>query len=571
MKKKSIVLSSIALAVILGLGACESTDRYNRHEVGAIQDDTTIGDDNGIVVTNPEPFVPITPDNGGSIAQPTDGNQTENQYKTINGVYSIKITPEFDSITSGQTQNVHYEITNFFTKKPADDRVITYMNLEIDKRYAEFFDENGNHGNIIEFGKGTSTAKSTGDVALKSNSKSGQLLVNFNAVIDGTDINLTKSLPIVIEKNKSSSMAIVPLETTYANGLFTEKFVIHVVDSYGNKAKDGTKISTGVVNNPKLYSRAYDTGISEKAGVAVSVKDPELPTSRWGEVSKLDFNLYETATDSGQRDDDNNTIFNYAYTLAKTVGYDLKNDKGLLNKTTGKFTLPGDQNTSVISPLDTLIVLANEEQHKPYNLGGWDISAIDDDKKQLSLYDLDLGNEGDISGVSYVIGDEYRYDRCNETLMNAAASSFTSTEVTDGVAYAELRYTPAMVGKNIFIYANSKLEDRQIGISRKVILTGTGLETATLTCKNESPEGSSKLVSCSKRFRMVQTSSGKIARDVYIAQPTTVEEANYYKATATKTDCDGWTTVSIYGVPATKTATVTFGDYISNELIVNKR
>lgn len=545
--------------------------KYDRHDVVVIQDDTTIGDDDGgTVVTSPEPFIPITPDTGGSIAQPTDENQTEEQYKTINGLYSIKITPEFDSITSGQTQNVHYAITNFFTKEPADDRAITYMNLEIDKRYAEFFDEKGNHGNVIEFGKGQATAKSTGDVALKSNSKSGQLLVNFNAVIDGTDINLTKSLPIVIEKNKSSSMAIVPIDTSYANGLFTEKFVIHVVDSYGNKAKDGTRISTGVVNNPKLYSKAYDRGTREVSGVAIAVTDPILPTTRGGKVSKKDYYLNEALIDTGKRDDDNNTIYTYSYTSTKTVDYNLKNDKGTLNKNTGEFTLPAHLSTSVISPLDTLIVLANEDQHKPYNLGGWDISGIADDKK-LSLYDLDLGDEGDISGVSYVIGDEYRYDRCNETLMNAASSTFTSTEVKDGVAYAELRYTPAMVGKNIFIYANSKLDEKQIGISRKVILTGTGLATASFSCKNEDAKGSTRLATCSKQFRMIQQSSGKVARDVYISQPTSSGDANYYTATATRTDCAGWTTITIYGVPATKTATVTFGDFISNELIVNKR
>jgi hypothetical protein len=574
MKKRMIALSGIAIATLLTFNACDSTSRYDDEAGSGIvnpDDGTTSG---GTVTTNPEPFKPNLPENGGSIAQPVDNNnsdtnQTEDTYKTINGVYSITITPEYDSITSGQTQNVHYEVTNFFTKKPADDRAITYMNFEIDKRYAEFFDVAGNHGNVIEFGKGKASAKSTGDIALKSNSKSGQLLVNFNAVIDGTDVNLTKSFPIVVEKNKSSSMAIVPIGTTYKEGLFTQKFVIHVVDSYGNKAKDGTRVSTGVINNPKLYSRAYVGGTSEEAGVSVAVDSQTLPTNRYGDNAKVDYNpSYTTSVDV---DDNNESVTVFSYTPNRTVSYRLKDDRGSLNKKSGTFSLPAnsiDVNKDIISSLDTLIVLANKEQHKPYNLGGWDISSVNGGS-DISLYDLDAGS--DISNVSYVVGDEYRYDRCNETIMNAAASTFTSTEVKDGVAYAELRYVPAMVGKNVFIYANSKLDDKRIGISRKIILVGEGLEENTFSCKNEAKKGSGVLVNCTERFRMIQKSSGKIARDVYVSQPTTTGVSNYQKATISRTDCNGWATVSVYGVPPEKTATVSFGSFISDELIVEQK
>ena len=550
--KKTILLSSIAIVTILGISACDSTNKYNRHGV-----ETTIGGNpggtptNGVVTDNPAPFKPIDnpvgtitpPDTNGTTTSDSNNSAT---IKTILGTYSVKITPEYDSITAGQTQNIHYEITNFFTKKPADDSVVNYIKFEIDKKHAEFFDPQGRHGDTIEF----KNAKATGDIAIKSTNLSGQVPINFNAVIDNTDINLTQSLPVVIEKNKSSSMAIVPIGTTYADGLFTEKFVIHVVDSYGNKAQDGTRISTGVINNPKLYSRAYDGGKSEINGLPEAVDDQTLPRNRYQSVSKIDYN---------------------PNTYQRTVSYTLKNDKGTLHKEDGTFTL----NTSglsttkdKISNLDTLIVLANESEHKPYNLGGWDIKSVDSDSK-LTLYDLDLGSA--VSDVNYVIGDEYRYDRCNETIMNAAASTFTSTEVKDGVAYAELRYVPAMVGKNVFIYANSNLDGNRIGISRKLLLAGTGLEESTFTCKNES-EDENSTTSCTERFQMIQSDSGKIARDVYIAQPVASGIANYTAATASRTDCNGWTTVTIYGVPGKKSSSVKIGGKIlSDELIVNKK
>ena len=427
MKKRYIAFSVIAMAALLTFSACESTDRSDRHGDRGIVDDNQPS--NGIVTDKPGPFKPIEKPNtgvipggstGGSIV---DNNQTDTngttQIKTINGTYSIKFTPEFDSMTAGQTQNVHYEITNFFTKEPADDSVVKYLKFDIDKKYAEFFDPKGRHGGTIEFPNG---AKSTGDIAIKSSSLSGQVRMNFNAVIDNTDINLTKSFPITIEKNRSSSMAIVPYGTSYdGKGLFVQKYVIHVVDSYGNKAKDGTNIQTGVINNPKLYSRAYDGGVHGDGSVANS---QTLPRTLAGKVSKIDVGRTGSTTFTNE---DNKTITHFTY--GQTVTYNEKDEKATLNKRSGEFTLDAtasDKINSHISHLDTLIVLANEEEHKPYNLGGWDIAEVLGESK-LKVHDLDVGD--DVSGVSYVIGDEYRYDQCSRTIMNAAASSFEVTRL----------------------------------------------------------------------------------------------------------------------------------------------
>ena len=559
MKKRYIAFSGIAMAALLTFSACESTDRYDRHGDSGIVDDNQPS--NGVVTDGPATFIPIeTPNTGGSIA---DANQTDTngttEIKTINGTYSIKFTPEFDSMTAGQTQNVHYEITNFFTKKPADDSVVKYLKFDIDKKYAEFFDPMGRHGGSIEFPNG---AKSTGDIAIKSSSLSGQVRMNFNAIIDNTDINLTKSFPIAIEKNRSSSMAIVPYATSYdGKGLFIQKYVIHVVDSYGNKAKDGTNIQTGVINNPKLYSRAYDGGVNGDLTLANS---QTLPTTVAGKVSKIDFGKTGSSTFTNE---DNETITYFTY--GRTVDYNEKDEKATLNKSSGEFTLDenaSDKINSHISNLDTLIVLANKKEHKPYNLGGWDIEKVLGDSK-LKVYDLDVAD--DVRGVSYVIGDEYRYDQCRRTIMNAAASSFEVTKIEDGVAYAELRYTPAMVGKNIFIYANSRLDENRIGVSRKVLLTGTGVPEATFSCKNESK---TTYTECSGNFLIMQNDSGKIAREVYLSQPIFSGESVGAGATITRTGCNGMATIRVYNVPPEKTATFTYGGKImSDELIVNQK
>jgi len=245
-----------------------------------------------------------------------------------------------------------------------------------------------------------------------------------------------------------------------------------------------------------------------------------------------------------------------------------KNDKANLNKSNGTFTIAPTDATDVINSnitqLDTLIVLANKGQHKPENLGGWDIKSINS-PTELSLVSLDSGT--DLSGVSYVIGDEYRYIEYGQTIINAAASTFETTAVKDGLAFAELRYVPEMVGKNIFIYANTRLENKHLGISRKILLHGTGLQQQTLSCTNT--EG--KKPDCSMSIRILQNDSGKGAHRVNIAHPQLAGEPVYSYTTASQTDDTGWTTVSIYGIDENKTATVSFGSLISDEYILNQK
>jgi len=534
--KLSLALT-LATTLIVGCGNNITRDVPNKSGKISEQNPLISGPKQGEISQNPQPFKPLEPtphapvfsdvdyngnnsssnlndnlsapgtDANGSSAvnSSTDLNSSKSidVYKTINGTYSISITAQKDTMQSGDRQNIHYEIKNFFTKKPADDRAVKNLRFEIDKKYAEFFDDHGNHGNVIEFGKGSAGAPAVGDIAIKTNSFSGQARVNIIADIDGSQIKLTKTLPITIEKNKSSSMAIVPYTTSYKDGLYTTKFVIHVVDSYGNKAKDGTKIQTGVINNPKLYSRAYDV------------------------VTDLKGNLQRS---------------NHTFTTNVKI-------------------------PSSVDSQDTLIILANKEQNRPENLGGWDISGVGE--KSLTLYDLEGSN--DAKNVSFVIGNEYRYDECQHTIMNAAASTFTSSDVKDGLAFAELRYTPAMVGKNIFIYANSKIDGKRIGISRKVLFTGTGIEEGSFSCKNEYDKDSNQTVSCSQYFLLIQKDSKKIARKVSLQiQPSKV--INYGSAYIEQSNCAGWAKVTINDVKAGETATVTFGgDVMLDETIINQK
>jgi hypothetical protein len=479
----------------------------------------------------------MAPPANGTIS---DENTTAGEIK-IDAKNAYRVTVSFSDnykqngyFSKGEIGQVSFNITNLYTGAPAaveniDEIVLEAeeKNSDADGKYFNFITYSGEEGPRYVIPK--NAIKASDNVALKVKDLSGTTSLIFKATIrlkDDKSSTYSLKVPMVIEKNKSSSMAIVPIETRYENGLFIDKFVIHVVDSYGNKAKDGTEIYTGVINNPKLYSNALEE--------SVDVNDANI--------------LYNIM-------DKNDNLY-------------FRDDRGELDRDNALFTLPLnsiDTTKETVTNLDTLILLANKDQHKPENLGGWDIKSIDDDHT-LSLLSVTPGNS--VSNVSYVIGDEYRYNACAKTIMNAAASSFESTEVKDGIAYAELRYVPAMVGKTIFIYANSKLDDKRIGISRKVTLKGLGVTEGTLTCdyKITGPN-------CGIRYKMLLNGPNNLpAQNLYLEQPKLGGSPVYDHATASKTDCDGWTTVRIYGIEENQTATVTFGGYgIYDELLKNQK
>lgn len=512
---KFLHLAAPALAILLLLSGCETAERDLDTQIErSTEQDTNIN-------------TPAQEDINASDDNTTEGEQQESKIAyDINVSFSDNYTQK-GYFTRGEVGNLSYTIINKYDNGLVNKSEIASITLRAEAG------EEGKYFNFINF-DGTKATTMVIDhnieaadyVVLQANDLSGATNIIIDvAFTDAGKAHIIHKIPIVIEKNKSASMAIVPIDTRYENGLFVHKFVIHVVDSYGNKAKDGTHIYTGVINNPKLYSNALRDGVIITDNV-----------------------LYDIMHNN-----------NYTY---------FKDDKGTLDRENQQFTLPAnsiDTTKDTITNLDTLIVLANKEQHKPYNLGGWDIRSVDS-SDTISLVSLDQGEN--ISNVSYVIGDEYRYDACAKTLMNAAASSFESTEVKDGIAFAELRYVPAMVGKTIFIYATSDLDNKRIGISRKVTLKGLGVSEGSLSCDYKITGDH-----CAIRYKMLLNGPDDTpAQNIYLEQPKIGGDYVYNYATASKTDCDGWTTINIYGIDENKTATVTFGGKgIYDELIVNQK
>ncbi len=601
--KKNYLLLVFSLFLFLGCGS--EIERVN-NEVSGI---SKIKDDNQTSFTLPSEggiSMDINSSSGGITSDINDTNATvgvikidaKNAYKV-----SVKFSDNYNEkgyYSRGEIGELFFNITNIYTNEDIDTDIIEYIVLEMEEKnsdvngtYLDFITYTGEQGPIYSIPK--KDVKASDSVALKVKNISGTTNIILSVKIKDFDEHFILKIPIIIEKNKSSSMAIVPIGTRYENGLFIDKFVIHVVDSYGNKAIDGTNISTGVINNPKLYSNAYNGAVIQNHNFSTIVINPdknifeqqtfternltdqELPFSPNGVIS-FDLGTYDQRIETPRRDENNtilkdennNTIYDYETTsiyYPNIYTNPRKNHKGSLNRVNGTFSLNADSDKMGlgITDTDTLIILANKKNHKPENLGGWDIKSVNSDS-ELSLVSLDKSLKN-IEDVSYVIGDEYRYIAQSQTIANGAASTFETTEVKDGLAFAELRYTPEMVGHNVFIYANTRLEDKHIGISRKLLLHGTGLSEKTLTCTNDK----GRKPNCSRLIRIVQNDSGKGAYQVNIAQPQISGSDTFRYTTATRTNSLGWTTVSIYGIDENKTATVSFGSLINDEFIINEK
>jgi len=501
MKKSRLISYSIVLLTSALMFGCTTSDRVE--EIAGI-------------IANPQDQNQ-TPNSGGNI---NDENATIGTIK-IDAKNSYKVSVSFSDsynqkgyYSKDEIGQLNFNITNIYTNESADISIIEYITLEAEEKisetegkYLNFITYTGEEGPTYSIPK--ESVKATDSVAVRMKGLSGTTNIILSVKIQDFDDPYELKIPLVIEKNRSSSMAIVPYETKYENGLFIDKFVIHAVDSYGNRAKDGTRISTGVINNPKLYSKAFN-------------------------------------------------------------GRGFDDEVGTFEKNASAFTLPANSiDTNILQPTDTLITLANQNEYRPENLGGWDIIDLIPQESKLEIINHDKGEN--VSNMSYVIGNEYRYDPCHDTIMNPAASTFESTEVKNGVAYAELRYVPAMVGKTVFIYANTRLNDKHIGISRRVALTGLGLSPVTVSCTNDKGNNPT----CSKTINFTQNGSGDFSRQSSIAYPINTGNAENAHirlnrgGTDYQTDCSGNINITITNIDVNKTATYTLGT-IATELITNQ-
>jgi hypothetical protein len=541
MKKRLVLLSSITVAALLTFNACGSS---------VTRDDQsfTSGDKDGHAraiekpteptINEPVSTSPLAP----VVETPAvDNNDSTSMVKVdAKNAYKLSMTLSKDKFQQEEDGVLEYNIKEIYSDEIISNGILEKVTLSVaDKRYVKFVDFQGTETNRFEI---TKNVKSEDKIRVKMGENSGTTEIEVVASVrlsDGKTYELKNSIPVVVMKNVPSSITVNPYETKFMRtgenaGLFVEKYVFHVVDNHGDKAKDGTYLQAGVVNNPKVYTLGIDP---DKAKVV-------YPDGNFVKIKSY--------TDYG-----NNYRLNVSAKINRDHTFKIdSNDTTLLNR---------------VDIEDKVVILPNRDKKDPTYLGAWSISNIDKSANKIILKDDYTGNDkmsiGDTDGLTFVVGDEDRYNPCGHTLANAALYFPEGAKVKDGVVQAELRYQPYMVGKSVFVYANAVINGERVGIAREVHLTGEGINSGSYSCAGTDKHP----VSCTFDLGVILNGYGDFARDLTSSfiwkdgdGPTRVD------TTYLNTGCKGHSYVTVT-MDINKSASFEMGNSILHENIINQK
>jgi hypothetical protein len=525
MKKKLVLLSSITVMTLLTFNACGSS---------VTRDDQsfTSGDKDGsgrtieLPTKDGQPKQPVIESPLAPVVETpaVDNNDSTSMVKVdAKNAYKLSITLSKDKFQQGESGVLEYNIKEIYSDKLVENAALENITLSLsDKRYAKFVDFQGTETNIFPI---TSNVKANDTIRIKMDKNSGTTEITVSAKIrlsDGKTYELKNTIPVVVMKNVAASIAVNPFGTKFIKdpksingGMFVEDYVFHVVDTHGDKAKDGTYLQIGVVNDPKVYTLGYN---------AVTDIDPIKVTAKISRDNSFDIN---------------------------------SSDSKLLNK---------------IDIEDKVVVLPNQNRNDPTYLGAWSINSIDMANNKIVLKDDYTGNSSmdinDTNGLTFVIGDEDRLNPCAKTLANAAFyfPEGEDAKVKDGVVHAKLRYQPYMVGKTVFVYANAVINGERIGIAREIHLLGEGLESKTVSCAGEEEIGKT----CYFKVPMTLTGYSNYGRYVTPGISYTGDPFSWSEPTRLNTECYGSSVLAVT-VGAKKSTSITIGDSIASEVIINQK
>lgn len=243
------------------------------------------------------------------------------------------------------------------------------------------------------------------------------LEVTANIFNGEENVTITDTFPVTISSGPISSISIIYSDSEYDNVFFNDTFTLHAVDKFGNPGNAGEKIYAGVV-----------VGLTRSGSTEL--------------------------------------FFHNNGTISSTNGATL--------------TLTGSTlNFNGVEIGENVVILASDEKLEGAYLGGWTVAST---TSSSLAFESDYVGES-VSGLRFLVGDEKRYDECELSLKVADIDDENATYVIDenGNATLNLRYDPYLVGKDVYIYANSYSNER-VGTSIRKKLWGTGISASTSTC-----------------------------------------------------------------------------------------
>jgi hypothetical protein len=278
------------------------------------------------------------------------------------------------------------------------------------------------------------------------------------------------------------ALSISYVDTSYLNGKYTDRFRIKA----SNKKYDGSAVGFGVVSGLKRVSSTLDSSYYGHDYGVMYAYDNYNPGSETGIIFQGEDRAFFQ-----------NGVFPF-------------------------FRGGGDSRN--VRPGDTVVILPNSSGSRTdsHYLGGW---VVDDfiwgDGEIDGNYTIPLkwnfspsANEPAtrIEQLAFAIGTNERVNECTHDTTAVVAKAFNGDNVlTNGTIYVDVEYEPYMVGKDIFVYANYRPQERIVdgriikkhtGDAIRYTLKGKGInEWAGLSFTNEDAENT-QTVSASYVLRL---------------------------------------------------------------------
>ena len=179
----------------------------------------------------------------------------------------------------------------------------------------------------------------------------------------------------------------------------------------------------------------------------------------------------------------------------------------------------------VVPGQDRLVVLPNKYMNDPRYLGGWDIARVVDE------HTLQLANTlpGSVDRVSFVIGDNSRYNPRNDSIVYFSTNAQNGLSLLNNEAVLHILYPPFFIGRDIFIAVRS--EEEGVGNTYKRTLTGRSIAPVKFQpCED---------AVCRERVKLVSQDSNTSLVYTHFATTCQMEKAEHYYFTDANHGCVG--------------------------------
>ncbi len=404
--------------------------------------------------------------------------------------YKLVLKFDGESFVLERNYAVRYAIVSKTTGHFIQRENIESIHFKIEGENALFVDRSGKeHQELMLEGE---EVQSSGFIFLRAK-KVGEVKIVAQAKIK-KDANILENrlvVPVVLNENNKIVLEYSGTEYEESTGYFVDTYTIRIKD----KKYDGEILEVGAITPKILYPHIYYTKFLE------GKLDPYNPEY----TQNLKYIYYR---DIGNEYD----------------GRLFKKDNKLLFAVNDPYASRRLNMFEVSPGSDKLVILPNKMSNSLSYLGKWEIANVESESTLLVQGDI----FEDVDNLSYVIGDESRYNPVQDTIASLLLDK-SRYVIEDGIVQIRIYYPTFFAGKDIFIYANINDGKERIGNVYKRTLTGIDLEaTQPMKCKS---------YVCARRVKLYYPNANKPLQYSRFAARCEGDNIRYLYFTSTLSSC----------------------------------